>query len=117
MSGLSTASLNAQVAAQSAQGAWISAHTADPGSSGANEVSGAGYARVQTTWGSATAGVISGSQVNITIPTGVTVTWGGVWSASSGGTWLGTSASAFTGQAFPSGGTLQLTPTLTTAQG
>src|SRR6266567_3917941 len=66
---------------------YISLHTADPGTTGASEVSGGSYARVQTTWSSASAASKSGSQVTINVPASTTVAYWGLWSASSSGTY------------------------------
>ncbi|AVP71343.1 phage tail fiber protein [Prescottella equi] len=75
--------------AYKALGAHISVHTADPGTTGANEAAGGspGYARKPTTWTSGTGGVLNGSQVVIDLPAG-TYAWAGLWSAASGGTFL-----------------------------
>lgn len=77
-------------------GAAISLHTGDPGSTGANQL--AGVARLATTWGAAavaTSGanvgmaVITGSKVSFTnVPSGVSITHYGVWTATTGGTFL-----------------------------
>ncbi len=66
-------------------GAWISVHTADPGTTGTNEATGGtpAYARKQTTWTSSTGGVVNGSQVTVDLPAG-TFVWAGIWSASTG---------------------------------
>lgn len=104
------AALNAMVDAAAALGAYISAHTADPGTTGANEVTGGSYARQLSTFASASSGSRSGSQVTIPIPTGVTVTHVGIWSAASVGVFR--EGASITSQAFPSGGNLLLTPTL-----
>lgn len=52
-------------------GTWIGLHTGDPGATttAANEASGGSpaYARKQTTWGSSTNGVVSGSAVTIDV--------------------------------------------------
>lgn len=69
-----------------------SAHSAFPGVTGANELSGGGYARVAASFGSATTGVRSlSSGVNLTIPAGATVRWLGLWNAS---TFLGYAVNA-----------------------
>jgi hypothetical protein len=110
--GLSTAGLNAGVNGVAGAGAYISAHTGNPSTNGANEVSGGSYARQQTTWGSASNGSRVGSQVHIPVPSGTTVTYWGLWSASTSGTFLGAwqlSAS----ESFGADGTLDHTPTLT----
>jgi hypothetical protein len=53
------------------QGNVISLHTADPGASGAGEVTGGDYARKNTTWtGGATDGVVAGSEVEFSVPGG-----------------------------------------------
>ena len=103
---------NAAVDGIAAAGAYISAHTADPGSTGTSEVSGGSYARQQTTWGAASAGSRAGSQVSIPIPASTTVAYWGIWSAASGGTFLGGWALSAS-EVFGSAGTLQHTPTIT----
>lgn len=108
-----TAVLNLAVDAVATAGAYISAHTADPGTTGASEVTGGSYVRQLTTWGSASGGSRVGSQVTIPIPTGTTVTHVGVWTASTAGTFR--EGASITSQAFPSGGNLLHTATLTAA--
>lgn len=70
-------------------GRWISMHTADPGTTGANEATGGSpaYARKQTTWTSGTTGTNTGSVVTIDLPAG-TYTHAGIWSAATGGTFI-----------------------------
>lgn len=74
-----------------ALGAYVSLHTASPGSTGANEATGGSpaYARQQTTWSADTTddGVRAGTQVTIDAPAG-TYTHIGLWSAASGGTFI-----------------------------
>ena len=79
---------------------WFSLHTADPGDTGANEVTGGSYARVQRdaadanwTAGTATDGTTQNvAAITFPSPTGL---WGnpvshvGMWDASSGGNFLG----------------------------
>lgn len=112
--GYTTAALTTKVNAVAAAATYISAHTADPSTNGANEVTGGSYARQQTTWGSATgSGPVTrtGSQVTIPMPSGATtVTHYGLWTASTGGTFYG--SVDITDQAFSSGGNLLVTPTL-----
>jgi hypothetical protein len=72
-------------------GSWISLHTGDPGTTGANEATGGApaYARIQTTWsGAGSDGVVVGSDVLIDVPAG-TYNYVGIWSAASGGTFIG----------------------------
>lgn len=73
---------------------YISLHTADPGETGANEVSGNAYARVAVTnnatnWPAAAAGLKSNGIV-FTFPTPTGAGWGtvthfGIWDAASAG--------------------------------
>lgn len=74
-----------------ALGASVSLHTASPGTTGANEVTGGGYARKTTTWGSSTVpgsggdagkAVVTGSAQTFDIPAGSTITHFGVWNGS-----------------------------------
>ena len=90
-----------------------SLHTADPGGSGASEVAGGSYARVPITWSAASAGskTLTGA-VTLQVPAGTTITHFGLWSASSGGTWRGGEA-LNASQAYPTGGTYDLTITVT----
>ncbi|WP_133259206.1 hypothetical protein [Mycobacterium colombiense] len=63
-----------------AEGNWISLHQgAGAGTTGANEASGGGYNRVQTTWAPDGVGDNNGSQVNIPCAAG-TYTEGGIFS-------------------------------------
>lgn len=103
--------LNAAVGAITALGDWISAHTGDPGSTGASEVTGGTYARKQTTWGAASSGDQVGSLVTLDIPAGTTVTHWGVWSAVSGGTFRG-GFSITPSEGFGTAGALNVTPTV-----
>ncbi len=93
---------------------WVSAHTADPGTTGANEATGGSpaYARKQTTWTpGASDGVNSGSQVTIDVPAG-TYTHLGISSASTAGTFYDSYALP-TAQTFATQGQLLVTPTFT----
>jgi len=73
-------------------GSWISLHTgAGAGTTGANEATGGGYGRVQTVWSAGSTGTNTGSAV--TIPcAAATYTEGGIFSASSTGTFVGSNA-------------------------
>lgn len=71
---------------------WVSTHSANPGSTGAHELtSGTGAAgRQQATFNSGGAGSDpSNNTVTVTVPTTQTITWYGLWSAQTGGTFLG----------------------------
>lgn len=72
-----------------ALGSWLSMHTGNPGITGANEATGGGYARKQTTWVADTTddGVRTGSTVEFDVPAG-TYTHVGLWSASSAGAFV-----------------------------
>lgn len=75
-----------------ALGRYISLHTSTGGgTTGANEATGGGYARVQTTWTSGSTGTNTGSEVNILCAAG-TYTEGGIWSTLTTGTFVGSSA-------------------------
>lgn len=92
-------------------GSWISLHTGDPSTTGANEATGGSYARKQTTWAAGSAdGIITGSEVTIDVAAG-TYTWGAIWSAQSAGTFIekfAISSTAYTGP-----GQMKVTPTVT----
>lgn len=106
-----TPALNAGVAGIAAAGRYISAHTADPGTTGTNQHG----SRAQTTWGAAgsgaTGGDRTGSQVSIAVAAGTTITHWGIWSAATGGTFYGGFALG-TAETFSNAGNLQHTPTL-----
>lgn len=107
-----TSGLNALASGVTAAGTRISLHTADPGSTGASEVTGGTYARVATTWGAPSSGSSAGSEVTLNVPASTTVTHWGLWSAATGGTFLFGGALAAP-EAFGSAGTAKVTPTIT----
>ncbi len=100
MAGLSTASANKLLDCLVNQTNWtapttpyLSLHTANPGTTGASEVSGSSYARVVvTTKFPAAASGLCSNDVAITFPTattpGYTVTHWGLWDASTAGNFL-----------------------------
>jgi hypothetical protein len=109
------AGLDAAVNGIASAGARITFHTADPGTTGASEVSGTG--RPATTWAAASASSSPvgrqrvGTQVSAPIPAGTTVTHWGVSTAASGGTFLyGGALDA--PETFGSAGTILHTPTI-----
>lgn len=58
----------------------ISLHTADPGTTGADEVAGGSYARQSVTWGAASGGAkASSNEMVFNVPSGTTVTHVGGW--------------------------------------
>lgn len=74
-----------------ALGAYISVHTGAGGTTGANEATGGSYARQLATWTSGTTGTVSGSAVTVPVAAGTYVE-GGIWSAVSAGTFVGSNA-------------------------
>src|SRR5262245_36571798 len=67
---------------------WISLHSADPADTGANELTGGGYARQQAACPAASAGALSNtSAITWSVPAGNVVAFG-VWDASSAGNCL-----------------------------
>lgn len=68
---------------------FISLHTGDPGTTGANEVTGTGYARKVPTWGTASNGSISAGELTFDIPAGLNVTHFGYQTAATGATFRG----------------------------
>jgi hypothetical protein len=69
---------------------YVSLHSADPGDTGASELSGSPYARIQATVGAAANGTRNlSSDVLLDVPGGSTVSYVGYWSAATGGTFLG----------------------------
>lgn len=90
--GLVTAELNVMADAESARVVWVSLHTADPSTTGANEVTGGSpaYARKQAVRNAAAGGVAAlTASLLFDIPAGTTVTHIGYWSAVTGGTFRG----------------------------
>ena len=89
---------------------YVSLHSADPGDSGLNELSGGSpaYARKAITWNAASAGSIDDSNVPVfDVPAGATVLYVGFWSALSAGTFYG--AALVTQENFGGQGTYTLT--------
>lgn len=93
---------------------YVSVHTADPGTTGANEATGGSpaYARVATTWGTAANGQISGGPVTINLPAG-TYTYAGLWKSVNGGAPDFIDKVAIASTTLGSQGTLLITPTFT----
>lgn len=89
---------------------YASLHTANPGSTGATEVTGGTptYARKALTWNSASAGSKTLSNTPLfDVPASTTVTHVGLWSAVTAGTWYG--YIDVTDEAFAAQGTYQIT--------
>lgn len=94
---------------------YASLHTADPGTTGASEVTGGSpaYARKAITWAAAAAGskTLTGT-ATFDVPGGTTITHGGTWSAVSAGTFRGGGALSVS-ETFGAQGTYTLTLTAT----
>lgn len=113
MAGLTAAAKETGALAITALGAYVSLHTADPGTTGTSEATGGSpaYARKLTTWtGGTSDGVVPGSQVTIDVPAG-TYTYMGIWSASTAGTFI--SSVAISSTTLGAQGQVLVTPTLT----
>lgn len=88
---LITAERNAIADFEAGRLAFISAHTADPGTTGASEAAGGGYARKALVFAPATTGTATATEVTFDLPAG-SYTHFGVWTASTGGTFRGGNA-------------------------
>jgi hypothetical protein len=111
--GIPNATHQASATAVRGLGAYISAHTAAGGTTGASEATGGGYARQLTTWTDGSTGVSNGSAVNVPVAAGTYVE-GGIWSAVTAGTFVG--SQAFTGGNVVVSGTgasITITPQIT----
>lgn len=89
---------------------FASLHTADPGATGTNEVTGGSpaYARKAITWNAAASGALDDSNAPVfDVPAGTTITHVGLWSASSAGTFYG--SFDITDETFGAQGTYTLT--------
>lgn len=114
MAGLTAAAKEAAALAVTGAASWVSLHTADPGTTGASEVSGGSYARAQTTWSAGISdGIVSGSEVTALLAAG-TYTHVGLWSASTGGTFYG-SVAISPALTFVATTTVTVGPTITAA--
>jgi len=91
MARIPTAPLNAAIAAAlvPATTYYLSLHSADPGTTGASELSGGGYTRQAIVFGAASGGAVASNAV-ITVPNAgsVAATYIGVWTAVSAGTYM-----------------------------
>lgn len=76
---------------------WWSLHTGDPGTTGANEVTGGDYVRIQASFPIAVSGASSTVGATSSVPSGTTVVYWGRWTSQTGGTF-------FTGGTLPNGG-------------
>lgn len=69
---------------------YASLHTADPGDTGTSEVSGGSpaYARKAITWNAPASGAMDGDAVTFDVPGSTTITYAGLWDASTAGNFL-----------------------------
>lgn len=89
---------------------YASLHTADPGTTGTNEVTGGSpaYARKAITWNAAaSANLDNNANPVFDVPAGTTVTHAGFWSAATSGTFYG--SADITDETFAAQGTYTLT--------
>lgn len=108
MAGLTDTTKNTMLNALGGSVTYFSLHTADPGSSGTAEVSGAPYARKAASWAAASSGTVAtNANVAFDVPGSTTITHLGYWSAVSSGTFLGSRA-LDTQQTFATAGTYTL---------
>lgn len=112
--GIPAATHQAASNAIAALGRYISVHTgAGAGTTGANEATGGGYNRPQTTWTADGAGNNNGSTVNVPVAAG-TYTEGGINSAATAGSFVG--SAPFSGGSVVVSGTgasIDVTPKIT----
>lgn len=100
--------LNAQVGGLTAVAGFASLHTAEPDASGDSEVTGGAYAREAISWATASDGTAeSDAEIVFDVPTGVTITHLGYWSAGTAGTFYGSRALDVS-QTFSSAGTFTI---------
>lgn len=100
---------NALADAYKAGATHAALYTNAAGASAGTEVTGGTYARVAISWGTSSAGVVTGT-CTFNVPTGVTVAGWGIYTAIAGTYFDG---GALTSQAFASAGTYALTLTFT----
>jgi hypothetical protein len=69
--------------------AYLALNSADPGTTGASEIAGSGYARMPITWSVPSAGSVTNASTTLstTVPAGNTVAWFSTWSTLTTGTY------------------------------
>lgn len=117
--GFTDAVKDAALSTITAQALYVSVHTADPGTTGANEATGGSpaYARKPLSWGTPAAGSVSAPNVVIDVPAG-TYTHVGLWGSVSGtdfkgGDTLKNSSGTATPLTFTAQGTITLSDSVT----
>lgn len=87
---INDAAKNVMLDALAAAAVFVSAHDADPSTTGANELSSSPYAREAITWNAAASGTLDSlSQPMILVAGGDTVAYIGLWSAKTSGVFYG----------------------------
>lgn len=105
MAGLVAAGKNLMLSGFTGTATYVSLHTDDPSTNGANEVTGGTYARKSAGWGSPSNGAVTNAgDIVFNVPASTTIKFIGYWSASSGGTFYGSRA-LDTNQTFATAGT------------
>ena len=105
---LATASENTAIAAIFVPSTtyYLSLHSATPGQTGASEISGGSYARQAITFGAASGGseASTNSQTFTNLPVESSgIPYFGIWSASSGGTYIGGGSTTGLSGSLPAG--------------
>jgi hypothetical protein len=115
--GFTNTELDASLDALASRWVYASIHTANPSTTGANEVTGGSpaYARQLVDWDPATGQILAmDAPLEFNMPAGSTAAYVGIWSAVTAGTFRGSdqlsSSESFTGQ-----GTYELTALTVTA--
>lgn len=99
---------NTGLTAMGGQAVLASLHSANPGTTGTNELTGGSYGRQSVTWGAASNSTIgTNAAMDFSVPGGSTVAWVGLW-ASGGTTFLGGIQLA-SSEVFASNGTYTVT--------
>ena len=106
--GLNNTALNSMLSDLDANVSHVSAHTADPGTTGTSEVTGGSYARQAISFAAPSGGSMAASNSPvIPIPSATTITHLGLWSAVSAGTFYG--SADITDETFSSAGNYTIT--------
>lgn len=85
---------------------YLSVHSADPGTTGASEISGGTYARQSETWGTPGSGSVANTNsISVPIPASTTAAYVGHWTAATAGTY-GVGAPLSSSVTFNTAGTL-----------
>lgn len=105
----SSTAKNVAVDAIAANARYISLHSANPATNGANEIT--AIARVGTTWGTSANGTKTGSSVTLTVPAETSFSYWGVWTTTTGGTFY--YGGTLPAENYVAAGTYTFTPSLT----